>query len=228
MKLHIGCGTQRLPDFVNCDMYPGEPVDEVFNACDKWPFQDDAAELVYASHVLEHLPDPRAFFRECWRVLRDGGQVVLRVPYGSHRSAWWDLEHIRPWHAETFCFLQPGYGAAIGNPQHNEWTATFKVDVVQMRVTRAVARLLRTKLRRRLLARFLPWGAEWCEELHVHLTALKSKQTVREFSAFGQPNAVPIQYVAYRHHFIKHGQLAAGQPAELVPLAVTNAIGAFF
>lgn len=213
-----------MPGFVNCDIHDGPAVDQRFDACEKWPFQDDAADRVHASHVLEHLRDPRAFFSECWRVLGDGGQVVLRVPYGGHRAAWWDLDHVRPWHAESFCFLQPGHG----HSQHMAWTATFRVDVVQMRVTRPIARLLRSRWRRRLLARFLPWGAEWCEELIVYLTALKTPEAQRGFLVSGQPYVVPIEYVAFRHHFVKDGRLAPGQPADLASLAIGNAVGAFF
>lgn len=42
------------------------------------PFDDDSFDLVYASHVLEHVPDERAFVRELARVSRK--YVYLEVP----------------------------------------------------------------------------------------------------------------------------------------------------
>lgn len=42
-------------------------------------------DAVVMSHVIEHVPDPVAFFRECHRVLRPGGRIVAYTP---NASAW--------------------------------------------------------------------------------------------------------------------------------------------
>jgi predicted SAM-dependent methyltransferase len=44
------------------------------------PFADGTYDLVYASHVLEHIRDDEAALREIRRVLRPGGLAVLPVP----------------------------------------------------------------------------------------------------------------------------------------------------
>ncbi|MEN9934705.1 MAG: hypothetical protein RLZZ387_1284 [Chloroflexota bacterium] len=43
-------------------------------------FADGVFDLVYCSHVLEHVPDDRLAMREMRRVLRPGGQAVIVVP----------------------------------------------------------------------------------------------------------------------------------------------------
>jgi SAM-dependent methyltransferase len=46
----------------------------------RWPLEDETADLCVSDNVLEHLPDPAAFFSEARRVLRRGGLLCLRTP----------------------------------------------------------------------------------------------------------------------------------------------------
>jgi SAM-dependent methyltransferase len=50
------------------------------------PFPDDYFDLVVASHVIEHLDDPVAFFGDCARVCRPGGKIYVACP--SERALW--------------------------------------------------------------------------------------------------------------------------------------------
>lgn len=45
------------------------------------PLVDGCVDTVLASHVLEHLPDPGLFLRECQRVLSPGGHLIVLVPF---------------------------------------------------------------------------------------------------------------------------------------------------
>jgi SAM-dependent methyltransferase len=45
-----------------------------------WPLPDESANLVLCDQVLEHLPDPPAFFAEARRVLAPGGLLCIRTP----------------------------------------------------------------------------------------------------------------------------------------------------
>lgn len=44
------------------------------------PFDNQTFDIIYCSHVLEHVPDDRGALREFYRVLKDDGLVVLMVP----------------------------------------------------------------------------------------------------------------------------------------------------
>jgi SAM-dependent methyltransferase len=46
----------------------------------RWPLEDELADVVICDNVLEHLPDPDAFFSEASRVLRPGGSLCIRTP----------------------------------------------------------------------------------------------------------------------------------------------------
>jgi ubiquinone/menaquinone biosynthesis C-methylase UbiE len=43
-------------------------------------FPDETFDVVYCSHVLEHVPDDRKAMREFYRVLKSNGWAVLLVP----------------------------------------------------------------------------------------------------------------------------------------------------
>lgn len=61
-------------------------------------FPSNSFEAVHSAHVIEHVHDPAALLRECFRVLKPGGTLVILTPnLGSwgHRkfgSAWLNLD----------------------------------------------------------------------------------------------------------------------------------------
>jgi 2-polyprenyl-3-methyl-5-hydroxy-6-metoxy-1,4-benzoquinol methylase len=63
-------------------------------------------DVVTASHVIEHVPEPGTFLRQCRQLLNRGGQIVLRTPnpqsFGHRRygKAWRGLEP--PRHLQLF------------------------------------------------------------------------------------------------------------------------------
>jgi predicted SAM-dependent methyltransferase len=80
LRLHIGAGTQRLPGWVNVDVFPADLAIDL-----RWglPFSDGSARLVYMAHVLEHFNfEEEALFvvRELRRVLQPGGIARIVVP----------------------------------------------------------------------------------------------------------------------------------------------------
>lgn len=44
------------------------------------PFADCSFDAVLCSHILEHVDAPIVLLRECWRLLRPGGYLVIGVP----------------------------------------------------------------------------------------------------------------------------------------------------
>lgn len=83
--LEIGPGSERLPGgWTTVDCVPRQGV--VDTVC-RWgteplPFPDNTFELVYAAHVLEHIPWYQTLdaLREAMRILIPGGTLELHVP----------------------------------------------------------------------------------------------------------------------------------------------------
>lgn len=221
MKLHLGCGRARMAGWLNVDLYPSAATDLVFDLLEPWPLASDTAEAIYASHMLEHLERPLDFFREAHRVLRPNGSMHLRMPYGGHRAAWWDLTHVRPWFAENFAFFQPGYSTATGNLQHESWRWHFGVSDIKLRLGPEIAERLCSRWRRRLFGPWLRYCGEAFEELHAELYALKTEEEIARYRDQHTPWAVPVTYVAYAHH-LQGRTVQIGEPVTLVPIAEVN------
>lgn len=58
-------------------------VDARLGSLEEVAFPDASFDSVVSSHLLEHLPNPRAHFEECYRILRPGGRLVLTTPNAS-------------------------------------------------------------------------------------------------------------------------------------------------
>jgi ubiquinone/menaquinone biosynthesis C-methylase UbiE len=44
------------------------------------PFDDRSFDVLYCSHVLEHVPGDHKAMQECYRVLKSGAWAALMVP----------------------------------------------------------------------------------------------------------------------------------------------------
>ena len=50
------------------------------------PSPDESFDVIYCSHVLEHVPDDRKAINEFYRTLKTGGWAVLLVPTGPEKT----------------------------------------------------------------------------------------------------------------------------------------------
>lgn len=82
--LEIGSGTQPIPGFETLNIVGGKKVDYVWDAAMKLPFQDNTFDLIYASHILEHIPwyQTEAVLSEWVRILEPCGRLEIWVPDG--------------------------------------------------------------------------------------------------------------------------------------------------
>ena len=68
LKLHLGCGTKHLKDYINIDIRYLPGVDEVNNIRFLRNYKENSVDEIYACHVLEH------FGRKALMGLLYGGQ----------------------------------------------------------------------------------------------------------------------------------------------------------
>ncbi|MGF6432011.1 MULTISPECIES: class I SAM-dependent methyltransferase [Bradyrhizobium] len=137
--LEVGCGTgavlARLSaigvgrDFTGIDVIDPATNLEIDGAAStpfRWssydgatiPFADGAFDLVYASHVLEHVPEPRALLYELARVSRDF--IYVEVPCELHArtsrralQSTLDIGHINFYTPDTFRLLLETVGLKV-------------------------------------------------------------------------------------------------------------------
>jgi SAM-dependent methyltransferase len=135
--LHVGCGQNPLPDWlegheeIRLDIDPGVQPDIVASITDLGeigPF-----DVVYSSHCLEHLyPDEVSVaLAEVRRVLKPGGAAVMIVP---------DLEDVRP--TEDVVYDCPGgrvtgldryygMGSLVGRNRHMAHHCGFVAETLR-------------------------------------------------------------------------------------------------
>lgn len=96
--INLACGPVFIDssDWANFDFLATSGVQKA-NLLGRLPLQDNAAQLVYSSHFLEHIPKSQVdcFLCECLRVLQPGGVIRLVLP---------DLENM----ARTYLQLRDG------------------------------------------------------------------------------------------------------------------------
>lgn len=82
LRVHVGCGGVALPGWFNVDERWFPHVHHVGRVDRLGVLPDGAAEVVYASHVLEHLSHRLtcATIEEWARVLAPGGDLLVAVP----------------------------------------------------------------------------------------------------------------------------------------------------
>ncbi len=94
--LDIGCATGMLVEHLAARGWQAEGVEICVPAAmygwkhrhipirtgtlDDQAYEDGRFDFVHFSHVIEHVPDPRAFLEEVARITRPGGYVVIVTP----------------------------------------------------------------------------------------------------------------------------------------------------
>ncbi len=104
MRLNLGSGWVRKQDYLNIDSNPDTNPDIVAKV-PPLDFADNSVEEIYASHFLEHVEDIVFLMNECFRVLKPGGIMNIRVPYALSHAAFQDPYHVRFFVPESFLYF---------------------------------------------------------------------------------------------------------------------------
>ncbi|GAA4965537.1 hypothetical protein GCM10023225_05800 [Kineococcus glutinatus] len=136
VRLHLGCGTNKLPGWINIDIDPQYQPDLVHDLSLGIPAQDGSVDFIHSEHVFEHLSLEAGIrlMRECRRVLRPGGVVRIAMPdlkYVAERylDRWRDQAWLR----------DPGFDwidtpCRMLNVAMREWGHTYVYDADELRL----------------------------------------------------------------------------------------------
>ncbi len=116
--INLGSGKDYKPGWLNIDVLEraqpdvlldlGLPVD--WPVVGATPFAGelhlapDSVETIFASNVLEHVPDLPMLMGNCLALLKTGGRFVIEVPYEHAATAWQDPTHLRALNEKSWLY----------------------------------------------------------------------------------------------------------------------------
>ena len=103
----IGCGDDKIVSYaIGVD---GRSVFEggiVQTGLTNFPEElNETANVVYSSHVLEHMENDYEAIVSWGKLLKSGGYLILYLPDGRHYNNYENLEHMRDYQYEQFMFF---------------------------------------------------------------------------------------------------------------------------
>jgi SAM-dependent methyltransferase len=72
-------------DYLSIDLTNERPVMQLMDLTDL-AVDNDSVTLIWAAHVLEHIPDDRKAMAEMFRVLKKDGLAIILVPIGGNET----------------------------------------------------------------------------------------------------------------------------------------------
>jgi ubiquinone/menaquinone biosynthesis C-methylase UbiE len=106
MKLHLGCGTEKLKGYLNCDISLEVNPDKVVDLEKKLPFKSNTIDEIIINHTLEHIINFIELMEEFNRICKKGALIKIRVPYFAYPGAFQDPTHKRFFTLKTFNYFE--------------------------------------------------------------------------------------------------------------------------
>ena len=108
MKLHLGCGNNRMEGYVNCDISKDVNPDKIVDLEKKLLFKDNSINEIVANHVLEHINNFVPLMHELYRVCKKNSKIKIKVPFYSAWGQFNDPTHVRFFSPFTFNYFKKG------------------------------------------------------------------------------------------------------------------------
>jgi len=82
LKLHLGCGNKKAPNWCNVDIAYSDAVDVIDDIKVLRKFKSNFATNIYSCHVLEHFSheECKIVLKRWLEVLQPGGEIRISVP----------------------------------------------------------------------------------------------------------------------------------------------------
>jgi len=108
IRLDLGCGENKQENFIGMDIRQLPGVDIVHDI-EKfpWPLPDSCCHLIMCSHLIEHIKPWLTiyFMNECWRIMKENGELLISTPYPGSRGYWQDPTHCNGCNEATFQYF---------------------------------------------------------------------------------------------------------------------------
>ena len=119
--INLGCGFKKIEGAINVDAFDICNPDVLWDLNKTpYPFDDNSVDQIIASHVFEHLENWYGAFKECARILKEGGMFLIRVPDESSSSALTYRDHLHVFSLFSF------HGADQYSSGTNAWAKTIE------------------------------------------------------------------------------------------------------
>ena len=80
----------------------------------------ESLDELLALDVFEHVSlEIEPWLNECWRILKPGGKLDIRLPSWDNERSYRDPTHLRVYHRETFMYWDPEH------PLHQEFGSFY-------------------------------------------------------------------------------------------------------
>lgn len=136
--LDVGCGLSKAEGAVGIDMHslPGVDVVHDLNAF-PWPFPDGEFDEILMHDIIEHLNDTLKVMEECYRLLKPGGLLKIRVVPYNHRYAYSDPTHVKFFTTVTWDFFTGVRRTYYTQAQYQMVSMTFTYDAYARSIFRS-------------------------------------------------------------------------------------------
>ena len=147
IMLDVGCGENKQQNFVGLDIRKLPGVDIVHDL-EKipYPLQDNSCLKILASHVVEHI-NPMKFgfvnvMNEWWRIMKEGGELMIAMPYAWSFGYIQDPTHCNPCNEATFQYFDPKYPLYQIykpkpwqiNPGYPQWQNNGSLNIIMRKI----------------------------------------------------------------------------------------------
>ena len=122
--LDVGCGAAKQPNFVGLDKvrYPGVDIVHDLETF-PYPLKDNSCLTIIAKQVVEYIR-PQVImqvFDELWRIMKPGGQLVIKTPYPGSSTFWSDPTICNGMNEHTFLYFDPAVPKAYDIYKPKPW-----------------------------------------------------------------------------------------------------------